>query len=138
MKMGEEQLKEALEHDAARKASEGGNGKEAGGNEDVEVQQSTVSTAQLVDALDIKNAYLSKSVSLAFVDFARGCCVMANTAVAPAVDLQGKPKGHTVDTEKADKLLRFAERAVMIARELDVLGDKNILRVQEEAPKAEQ
>ena len=139
MDMGNEQLKEALEHDVARKQAEsGGNGEEAEGGAGEAGHQTMVATEQLVDGMDIKNSCLAKVTSMTFIDFARSCCTVASTAVAPAVDLQGEPKGHTVDTKKADLLLGLAERAVMIARELDVLGDKNILRVQGEAPKTEQ
>ena len=125
--MTEDQTQEALDHDAARKESEGKGNGVADVDEGAE-EQSTVATEQMVNALDVKNAYLAKSTALTYIDLALACAGLAREQVMPAVDLQGNTRGVKADPKRTDQLLGFAERAVKLALDLDVLGDKNIIR----------
>lgn len=123
--MSEEQLKEALDHDEARRESAGGNGAEE------VVVQNVVPTVDLVEALDLKLAYLAKAVSLAYIDAARACVGLAMQEVSPVVDLSGDPKeAPRANPERVDALMNMGERASRIACALDVLGDKSLVRAE--------
>lgn len=125
MDMDEAQLNEALEHDVARKATAA---------TQVVAHPGVPVTAADVDDVEIKQAYLAKAVSVSYVDAAHACIRMALQEVAPVVDTTGdmakaaKPK---VDHKRVEMLMSLGERAVKIAKELDILGDKNLVRYQE-------
>ena len=128
--MTDEEMEKALADDAAQRTN--GQDAEVAGEEEV---QSTVATSALVESLDIKVAYLAKSVSLAFVDLARRFCALAQEEVKPNVNFSGSPKELKIDMEKSGILLEQATRVVKLAHDLDVLGDKAIIRYQSDPKK---
>lgn len=121
MSMDEAQLQQALEDDVAQKASA------ASG---VVVHPGVVVGVKDVEVLEIKQAYLAKAVSLSFVDAAHACVRLALREVSPAVSTAGNLKQlpPKADHKRVLMLMDLGERAVKIARELDILGDKALVR----------
>ena len=127
MDMNAEQLNEALEHDIARKAQ---------GASQVIVHPGVTPTRDDVGAIEIRQAYLAKAVSLSYVDTAHACSRLAMAEVQ-GVSLEGDMgKPQIPDVERVEMLLNMAERSVKIAKDLDILGDKALLRYEDEGPQS--
>lgn len=121
MSMSEEQMQQALEDDVAQKA---------GAASEVVVHPGVVVGVKDVEVLEIKQAYLAKAVSLSFVDAAHACVRLAMHEVSPVVSTTGnlKQQSQKADHKQVLMLMDLGERAVKIARELDILGDKALVR----------
>ena len=75
---------------------------------------------------------VAKAVSLSYVDAAHACVRLALHEVSPPVDTSGnlnKPRPKA-DVKRVEMLMALGERAVKIAKDLDVLGDKALVRVE--------
>ncbi len=126
--MSEEQMQEALDHDSARK--EGGNG---GGQSEPQPEMTEVSVEQVMANLEAKLAMHAKTVSLSYQDIAQACASLALNNLRPGVEFtqdgQAKPKPMKADPKLLKELLDVAARALDLAREADVLGDRSAARM---------
>ena len=121
--MSGEELNAALEDDIAQKASAASQ---------VVVHPGVPVTTDDVEHLEVKQAYLAKAVSLSYVDAAHACVRLALHEISPPVDTSGnlnKPRPKA-DAKRVELLMALGERAVKIAKDLDVLGDKALVRVE--------
>ncbi len=125
--MKEDELQEALEHDAAIKGQQGGNG---AFRAEVEIpnggsQVVTVDPGTLLTNLDIQQASLAKSVAISFTEVARVC---AGLALTQLMTTDGS-KNRGARTEGLKQLLDAADRALILADKFGAVGDKADARV---------
>ncbi len=127
--MSAEELQEALDHDVAQKANAIADGA-------IAVHPGVTVTLEHVDALEVKQAYFAKAVSISYVDTAHACVRLALREIAPTVDTTGDTAkaNKKIDTKRVEALMSLGERAVNIAKALDHLGDKSLLRYKADAP----
>lgn len=122
--MDQNEMKEALEHDAAQKAAAAGNGNP--GEQMVEIPADT-----LFMQLDVKLGMMGKSVTLGLLDVARTFQHLAHVEANTEVDLEGDLKGKEPkkpQPEKAIGYLKVVEKALELASRADAIGDRGIAR----------
>ena len=107
--------------------------------EPVEQEETLIATAELVSALELKQAYMAKAASMSYIDASRSCVGLAMQKMQPLVDMTGSlKKARVVDPRTITLLFEAGERAAKIAGMLDVLGDKALLRQTEVVQEAKE
>lgn len=130
--MDEEELKQALDHDAAIKGANGGIDVVADDAQADETTQSPVPAALLLDGLELKNAALAKSVTMSYTNVAQQCAGLILDALNPGVVVDGKdPPSLDQRIAQVELLMNVAKQALHLADEADVLGDKAVVRAPE-------
>jgi len=125
MDMNMKQLNEALEHDIAQKASDAAQ---------VAVHPGVAIDIADITAIELRHSYYSKAVSLSYVDAAHACVRLALAEVAPQVRLDGdmlEKDNPKIDHSRVYMLIDLGERAAKIAKDLDALGDRSLVRYEE-------
>jgi hypothetical protein len=130
--MNEEQLKEALDHDAAIKAGNGGAKAPEAVDPDEAIFANPAAAAKVTGQIETRNSVLAKDLVTSFMQVAREFSGLALMTGKP--NIQKDKKGEHVvhyDPPKPDaalKCLDAALRAMELARMADALGDRAIFR----------
>jgi hypothetical protein len=136
--MDEAQLKEALEHDEARKAQESPASPLPDGPP---VAAEMIPLAVALRQLEDKQVFLAKSAAVGFLEAAEifRQLALAPSETRPFTTKEGKQMVETKPPKPdvADRFMGLSKRALDLAREADLLGDRVVARAPTEEAKHE-
>lgn len=130
------QLEQALEHDAAQKESARQTASVVDIGSGSPVSSVAMDAQETLRMLETKNALLAKSVVMQLVDVARtfaGLSLATGPKRKPQAISDKPSQDPRLDVEmpipeQSLKMLLVAEKAIALARSVDVLGDRAVVR----------